>query len=307
MDNKKIYLYGAGETGKRWLEKLGREKIEAFIDSREDLWNTEQLGKRILSLKDVANDKSKVSIFVSTGKQYAEEIRGILKVQGFEDCIIYNPYDEDVLRCDRNVFLDPLNTFEGHNYLASEVMISNVHLGFGSYISERSEISNTFIGRYCSVGPSVKVITGQHPTTKFVSTHPAFFSPNNIVSDLKYVKNAKYDEYRFAKDAYSVVIGNDVWIGANVLMMEGITIGDGAIIAAGSIVTKDVSPYSVVGGVPAKEIKKRFTSDQIDYLLRLQWWNKSECWIRNHAEWFDDIDNFIQQVSMEDEEKSVKE
>ena len=73
---------------------------------------------------------------------------------------------------------------------------------------------------------------------------------------------------------FHIVIKNDVWIGSHVLLLEGITIGDGAIIAAGAVVTKDVPPYSIVGGVPAKIIKKRFDDDTIRQLLELDWWSK---------------------------------
>ncbi len=68
-------------------------------------------------------------------------------------------------------------------------------------------------------------------------------------------------------------VGNDVWIGHKATIMAGVTIGDGAIIAAHSLVTKEVAPYSIVGGNPAREIRKRFTEDQIKKLLEIQWWN----------------------------------
>ncbi len=69
------------------------------------------------------------------------------------------------------------------------------------------------------------------------------------------------------------VVGNDVWIGAGVTVMPGVHIGDGAIIAAHSVVTKDVAPYAIVGGNPARLIRKRFGDDLIDYLLRIKWWD----------------------------------
>lgn len=85
-----------------------------------------------------------------------------------------------------------------------------------------------------------------------------------------------------------------MWIGANVLAIAGIKIGDGAIVAAGSVVTKDVPPYAIVGGVPAKIIRYRFTDEQIKDLLNMQWWNKGEAWIRSHAEYFDDVQRLIE-------------
>ena len=130
---------------------------------------------------------------------------------------------------------------------------------------------------------------GQHPTNKFVSIHPAFYSPSNDVSSVHYVIENKYDEFRYTNTGYIVEIGNDVWIGKNVQLMEGIEIGDGAIIAAGAVVTKDVEPYSIVGGVPAKLIRKRFGEDDIEFLKELRWWDKSEDWIKENAQYFFDI------------------
>ena len=98
------------------------------------------------------------------------------------------------------------------------------------------------------------------------------------------------------KDAgIQVIIGNDVWIGNDVKLMEGITIGDGAVIGTGAVVTKDVEPYSVYAGVPAKKIKLRFSEEQIEELVKIKWWDKDEEFIRNNvkASVFDDVDRFI--------------
>ena len=90
-----------------------------------------------------------------------------------------------------------------------------------------------------------------------------------------------------------VEVGNDVWIASDVKLLPGIVIHDGAVIAAGAVVTKDVPPYAIVGGVPAKVIRYRFTKEQIESLLDIQWWNKDEKWIREHAGLFDDVDGFL--------------
>ena len=92
------------------------------------------------------------------------------------------------------------------------------------------------------------------------------------------------------------MIGNDVWIGSNVIIMSGVRIGDGAVIAAGAIVTKNVEPYSIVGGVPAKTIRRRFEENQIEYLRKIEWWNRSEDWIKKNAASFTDIEYFIKNI-----------
>lgn len=95
----------------------------------------------------------------------------------------------------------------------------------------------------------------------------------------------------------SCIIGNDVWIGAYVNIIEGITIGDGAIIAAGSVVTQDVPPYAVVGGVPAKVIKYRFEQDIIEQLKKIEWWNKDQKWLKKNAHLFDDVYKFCSVIN----------
>lgn len=188
--------------------------------------------------------------------------------------------------------------FEGMNVLRNNVIFRG-RIGYGSYIGEKSEI-NAIIGRFCSISSEVKTISGTHPTKKFVSTHPCFFS-NKKQSGFSYVKkNTFQEDTTVDKEGHLVKIGNDVWIGANVLLLPGIFIGDGAIIAAGSVVTKDVAPYSIVGGIPAKEIKKRFTDEQIQKLLRIKWWDKSLEWISKRAYLFGDIDEFLKQIKEED-------
>ena len=87
-------------------------------------------------------------------------------------------------------------------------------------------------------------------------------------------------------------IGNDVWIGSHVLILDGVSVGDGAIIATGAVVTKDIEPYSIYGGVPARLIRYRFSQERINYLLNFSWWNKDEDWLFNHIKEFSDT-NFI--------------
>ena len=98
-----------------------------------------------------------------------------------------------------------------------------------------------------------------------------------------------FDEFKYSNYPYAVSIGNDVWIGADVRIMEGVKIADGTIIGAGGVVVKDTEPYMILGGVPARLIGERFSKRQIEFLLELKWWNKSEDWIRNHAAYFKNI------------------
>ena len=175
--------------------------------------------------------------------------------------------------------------FEGYNRLGRNSSFTG-SLGRCSYMGADCKI-NADIGRYCSIASEVCTISGRHPTSVWVSTSPVFFS-NECQCGTSYTSEKLFDE-----SSPQTTIGNDVWIGARATILSGIKIGDGAIIAAGAVVTKDVEPYTIVGGVPAKPIKKRFTDEQIHALMKLKWWDKDEAWLRNHAAMFRNIDELI--------------
>ena len=180
--------------------------------------------------------------------------------------------------------------FEGKNRIYPNTYFDG-YMGRGTYIARDSNISG-MIGRYTSIGARTNVIKGIHPYTyPYVSTSPMFVSLMKQ-NGYTYAQKQEIKEFRYAKDKYSVVIGNDCWIGENASIISGITIGDGGIILAGAVVTKDVPPYAIVGGVPAKIIKYRYNKDDIDFLMRFQWWNQEEKWIKEHAFSFLDINNF---------------
>lgn len=123
------------------------------------------------------------------------------------------------------------------------------------------------IGKFCSIACGAKFLfTSANHNLKSLSTYPfpIFFEEWNLDNnDIKDAWDNKGD----------IVIGNDVWIGYEAVILSGVHIGDGAIIGARAVVTKDVPAYTVVGGVPAKEIKKRFDEDTIKKLQQVQWWN----------------------------------
>lgn len=121
------------------------------------------------------------------------------------------------------------------------------------------------VGAFCSIGPDVLFFSKADHPIDLPSTYP--------------FKTLIWDTHLPNQDAVTkggITVGNDVWIGARAIIMSGVTIADGAIIAAGAVVTKDVEPYAIVGGNPAREIRRRFTDAQIEALLDLQWWRLSD-------------------------------
>ncbi len=147
----------------------------------------------------------------------------------------------------------------------------NVFVSSGAFSFLQSNIfPPNKIGRYCSISWSVTIMAGDHPIAH-VSTHP-FTYRDYFERRIKQDFGSAASIVKFNADRGPVVIGNDVWIGQNTILRNGIKIGDGAVVAAGAVVTKDVPPYAIVGGNPAKVIKYRFDQPVIEKLLASQWW-----------------------------------
>lgn len=149
----------------------------------------------------------------------------------------------------------------------------------GNFIIKGDE--NVSIGSYCAIGENVKIITSNHdynfPAIQGTLYHKAFNKSHPGESQKPPNKERTKGD---------VVIGNDVWIGDDVTILSGVSIGDGACIASKSLISRDVEPYSIVGGVPAKILKYRYNAMTIEKLLRHKWWNKSFDEIKNSKDFF---------------------
>lgn len=161
---------------------------------------------------------------------------------------------------------------------------SDVILGDFSYISgPRTYVESARIGKFCSIARQTIIGVGNHDHS-LVTTHPFLISPEfgGIVS-------TRITEQQRA----APIIGHDVWIGINSIVMRGVTIGDGAVVAANSVVTKNVDPYSIVAGTPAKHLKYRFNENIILALLRIKWWDWDKDKIQSNLEEFKNIEVFV--------------
>lgn len=165
-------------------------------------------------------------------------------------------------------------------FLGSFVIRSDTRIGAFSEFGREVEVQAATIGRYCEVGPGSLLGATGHPTT-WLSVSAFQYRASTWGWHPSADANQVIDPEEGGRQSFRSVagdlatIGNDVWIGANVVVLRGVTIGDGAIIAANAVVTKDIPPYSIAGGIPAKVIRPRVADDLRDELQALAWWQYS--------------------------------
>jgi phosphonate metabolism protein (transferase hexapeptide repeat family) len=151
--------------------------------------------------------------------------------------------------------------------ILEQTSLHTVDLGDYSYLGQRCMVGHAVIGRFCAIAAEVRIGAPNHPMER-PSLHRFSYCPEY------YDASATRDHGFFAERRDDrVVIGNDVWIGHGVIVLPGVTVGDGAVLAAGAVVTKDVAPYTIVGGVPAKPIRERFSREIAAKLEKIAWWN----------------------------------
>lgn len=178
------------------------------------------------------------------------------------------------------------NTILGNSTrVVAPFFLQDVQVGDYSYIAKNCNVSHCVIGKFCSIGPNFCCGLGIHPTNG-ISTAPMFYSTARqngmTLSKVNKVKESK-----------QTVIGNDVFIGANVTVLDGVHVSDGAVIGAGAVVTRDIPPYAIAVGVPAKVVKYRFDEATIKKMLEKQWWNGNDDVLDQVERNFWDVNSFL--------------
>jgi acetyltransferase-like isoleucine patch superfamily enzyme len=153
-----------------------------------------------------------------------------------------------------------------------------------SFCGYDCDIAHARIGAFTSIANGVVIGGGRHPT-EWIGMSPVFYEGRDSV-------RAKFAEHRRAPPK-AVIIGNDVWIGRNAILLPGVVVGDGAVVGAGAVVTRDVAPYAIVAGCPARPIRYRFDQETIERLLSLKWWDMPEDELRRVAGTFNEPEEFF--------------
>ena len=173
----------------------------------------------------------------------------------------------NLLKKTRSVIIKPASFFTKDLLIAENVRVGDYTYGVPAVLHWGEE-ARLEIGKFCSIANEVKIFLGGNHRTDWISTYP--FNMIKLFS----AEGSKIVGHPATKG--DVIIGNDVWIGRGAIILSGITIGNGAVIAASSVVTKEVKPYEIVGGNPAKHIKYRFDEKSINFLNEMEWWNLPE-------------------------------
>jgi phosphonate metabolism protein (transferase hexapeptide repeat family) len=160
---------------------------------------------------------------------------------------------------------------------------------FGDYSYAAGDVSIVYseVGKFCSIASHARLNPGNHPMNGVMQHHATY---RRVQYGFGETDDADFFDWRRAD---KVVVGHDVWIGHGALLMPGVTVGTGAVVGAGAVVTKDVEPYTIVVGVPARPLRRRFTEDVSEALLAIAWWDWPRELLEERIGDFNDLDAFL--------------
>lgn len=176
------------------------------------------------------------------------------------------------------------SSIDKHSRVCSGSQLSRVEMDRYSYIGHDCFLNNVKIGSFCSIADYCRIGGASHQI-EYVSTSPVFVSGKNVM-------DTNFSNHADTKSKQTI-IENDVWIGMGCHIKEGVQIHTGSVIGMGSVVTNDIPPYEIWGGVPAKLIRKRFPDDKIEKLIEIHWWDWDKEKLRFYAQSFNDVDRFL--------------
>ncbi len=163
-------------------------------------------------------------------------------------------------------------SFEPGVKIGNTGCLGSEEIGMFSFLGDHSEIKNATIGRFCSIATNVAIGPPEHPID-WVSSHPVQYDGCRWFDHVDEWHQMKDSSTVFRGNRHRTVVGNDVWIGRNATIRQGVKVGTGAIIGAGAFVNKDVEPYTIVVGLPGKPVRKRFSDEVCSRLLESEWWD----------------------------------
>ncbi|MBP3952700.1 DapH/DapD/GlmU-related protein [Bacillus suaedae] len=174
--------------------------------------------------------------------------------------------------------------------LGPNTHIEESSFGDYSYTAGDAQIIYATIGKFCSIASHVRINPGNHPMWRVTQHHLTYRREQYGFAECN-----DHEFFQWRKEN-SVTIGHDVWIGHGAIIMPGVEIGTGAVIGAGAVVTKDIPPYTIAVGVPAKPIKERFPVDIANELINIKWWNWDREKIEQYFEQLNDVESFLKKV-----------
>ena len=179
-------------------------------------------------------------------------------------------------------------TIDSNTFVGFLAKMERSHIGKCTTIGSLAAVYDAKIGNFCSIARDCYIGGASHPLD-WVSSSACFYLKENLTG-------LCYNEANYQWHT-ETVIGNDVWIGVKSIVKAGVTIGDGAVIGSGSVVTKDVGAYEIWGGGPAKFIRKRFDDETIEKLIETQWWDWDDKKLQEMGKYFSEVEKFIERIS----------